>query len=67
MTKEEDRSQATNENLQSSKSIFEGGDTLATSLAKIHDRHLEIINNREKNLKEHLTTWLQDTLEEFYK
>ncbi|XP_076061626.1 dynein regulatory complex subunit 3-like [Oratosquilla oratoria] len=42
--------------------VFEGGDTLSAVLAKIHDRHLALIDAREDALQKHLSTWLEETL-----
>ena len=48
----------------SAAALFEGGDTLSGALATIHDQHLNIINNREGELRHHLTFWLSSTLDQ---
>ncbi|KAK3885466.1 hypothetical protein Pcinc_010324 [Petrolisthes cinctipes] len=47
--------------------VFEGGDTLTAALAGIHDRHLALVYAREADLRQHLHTWLTETLQEIAK
>lgn len=47
--------------------VFEGGDTLTAALAGIHDRHLALVFAREADLRQHLHTWLTETLQEVAK
>ena len=44
--------------------VFEGSDTLQAALAGIHDRHLDLIDAREADLRKHLQRWLADTLKQ---
>ncbi|XP_063885243.1 dynein regulatory complex subunit 3-like isoform X1 [Scylla paramamosain] len=44
--------------------VFEGSDTLQAALAGIHDRHLDLIDAREADLRKHLQHWLADTLKQ---
>ncbi|XP_050713848.1 dynein regulatory complex subunit 3-like [Eriocheir sinensis] len=44
--------------------VFEGSDTLQAALAGIHDRHLALIDAREADLREHLQSWLANTLQQ---